>query len=106
MLIKGIIFAHLFPPTTIHRETEQQVTSRTIHTYTVPASQKNSQPNASRVGTQDVTGSKSKIYLESLGPAAEIDSKVKLILSLRKYTTLAVYPIQKMPSTAAYCTAG
>lgn len=39
------------------------------------------------MGEQGITGSKSKIYLESLGPAAEIDSKVKLILSLRKYTT-------------------
>lgn len=35
---------------------------------------------------------KSRIYLESLGPAAEIDSKVKLILSLRKHTTPSTIP--------------
>lgn len=47
---------------------------------------KNNEPQASHVGKQGATGSKKRIYLESLGPAAEIDSKVQLILSLRKRT--------------------
>lgn len=44
------------------------------------------------MGKQNITGSKSKIYLESLGPAAEIDGKVKLIVSLRKYTIPSSVP--------------
>lgn len=94
-----------FPPTSTQGEAEKQATSRAVHTYIqgvclTNASQKNDQTLV-MWASKAQWAAKSSIYLESLGPAAEIDSKVKLILRLRKHITPSSVPDPEF-STVAY----